>query len=143
MPDGRRRSLRNLQRLRLTRVGNTCLPDRHLRNAPPAGGADLVLPDCLAGSYGVVRFDRGAWCPYCPPQRRAFQRAQADHAKAGARVVSLSVDDEATTLKLISKHGLTVPVGHSADHDHPPGEVPTQSPAGEDRRQACRQDHLS
>jgi peroxiredoxin len=30
-------------------------------------------------------------------------------------VVALSVDDEATTRKLIARHDLTFPVGHSAD----------------------------
>ena len=30
-------------------------------------------------------------------------------------MVALSVDDEATTQELIAKHGLTFPVGHSAD----------------------------
>ena len=30
-------------------------------------------------------------------------------------MVALSVDDEATTQELIEKHGLTFPVGHSAD----------------------------
>ena len=81
----------------------------------PAVGDDFVLPDGLAGHYGVVLFNRGSWCPYCNTQLRAFQRAQDSLAQAGARVVSLSVDDEATTLKLIAKHGLTFPVGHSAD----------------------------
>jgi peroxiredoxin len=32
-----------------------------------------------------------------------------------AKVVALSVDDEATTQELIAKHGLRFPVGHSAD----------------------------
>ena len=31
------------------------------------------------------------------------------------KVLSLSVDDEATARELIAKHGLTFPVGHSAD----------------------------
>jgi peroxiredoxin len=35
--------------------------------------------------------------------------------EVGAKVVSLSVDDEATTRELIAKRGLTFPVGHSAD----------------------------
>jgi peroxiredoxin len=30
-------------------------------------------------------------------------------------VVALSVDDEPTTTALVAKHGLTFPVGHSAD----------------------------
>src|SRR5207248_10850115 len=31
------------------------------------------------------------------------------------KVVSLSIDDEATASELVAKHGLTFPVGHGAD----------------------------
>ena len=79
------------------------------------GGEPLTLPDALTGGYGVVLFNRGSWCPYCNAQLRAFQRADDRLAEVGAKLVSLSVDDEATTLDLIARHGLTFPVGHSAD----------------------------
>ena len=79
------------------------------------GGVTLSLPDALAGGFGVVLFYRGSWCPYCNAQLRAFQRATDALAAVGAKVVALSVDDEATTAELIAKHGLTFPVGHSAD----------------------------
>ena len=81
----------------------------------PTDGAALELPDALAGHFGVVLFYRGSWCPYCNAQLRAFQRAADSLAEVDARVVSLSVDDEATTAELVAKHGLTFPVGHSAD----------------------------
>ena len=81
----------------------------------PTDAAALELPDALAGHFGVVLFYRGAWCPYCNAQLRAFQRASDSLAEAGAKVVALSVDDEATTGELVAKHGLTFPVGHSAD----------------------------
>ncbi len=83
----------------------------------PAGADELVLPDAFAGDFGVVLFTRGSWCPYCNAQLRGFQRAEHAFRDAGVRVASLSVDDEATTLGLIAKHGLTFPVGHSADAD--------------------------
>ncbi|HWF22726.1 MAG TPA: peroxiredoxin family protein [Acidimicrobiales bacterium] len=79
------------------------------------GGDSLLLPDALDGSFGVVLFYRGSWCPYCNAQLRAFERASEKLAEVGAKVVALSVDDEATTRELIAKHGLTFPVGHSAD----------------------------
>ena len=81
----------------------------------PPGGPALTLPDAFDGQFGVVLFFRGAWCPYCNAQLRAFQRAQDTLAERNIRVVALSVDDEATTRELIAKHGLTFPVGHSAD----------------------------
>ncbi|HZC52418.1 MAG TPA: redoxin domain-containing protein [Mycobacterium sp.] len=79
------------------------------------GGGGLILPDVFDGGFGVVLFYRGSWCPYCNAQLRAFQHAQDSRAKVGAKVVALSVDNEETTAELIAKHGLTFPVGHSAD----------------------------
>jgi peroxiredoxin len=79
------------------------------------GGEVLTLPDAFAGDFGVVLFFRGSWCPYCNAQLRAFQRAADSLDEIGVRVAALSVDDEPTTTELIAKHGLTFPVGHSAD----------------------------
>lgn len=81
----------------------------------PPDAAPLELPSVLEGGFGVVLFFRGAWCPYCNAQLRAFQRAQDNLAALDIKVVALSVDDEATTRELIDKHGLSFPVGHSAD----------------------------
>ena len=79
-------------------------------------GGDLVsVPAWFAGGYGVVLFSRGASCRACVEQERAFQRSTARFEKAGISVVAVSSDDEATTSELISKYGLTYPVGHSAD----------------------------
>ncbi|TWP34960.1 redoxin domain-containing protein [Leekyejoonella antrihumi] len=75
---------------------------------------DMVLPDALAGRYGVVLLYRGAWCPYCNAQLRAFQHARASLEKVGAQVVALSVDDEDTTRELADKHQLSYPIGFGA-----------------------------
>lgn len=80
-----------------------------------ADGQRLNLPGDLAGGFGVVLFYRGSWCPYCNAQLRAFQRAHDELTELGARVVALSIDDEATTATTIAKHKLTYPVGHTAD----------------------------
>jgi peroxiredoxin len=82
--------------------------------APP-GGPVLTLPEDFADDFSVVLFFRGSWCPYCNAQLRAFQRASDNLAETGVKVAALSVDDEPTTAELIAKHGLTFPVGHSAD----------------------------
>jgi peroxiredoxin len=82
---------------------------------PLTDGQLLMLPDYLAGRFAVVLFFRGAWCPYCNTQLRAFQRAQEKLAELDIATVALSVDDEQTTRELIAKHGLEFPVGHSAD----------------------------
>ena len=80
-----------------------------------AGGGRLELPGALSGHYAVVLVFRGSWCPYCNAQLRAFQRASDRLDELDVRVVALSVDDEASTQALIDKHGITFPVGHSAD----------------------------
>ena len=79
------------------------------------GGGSLAIPGVFDGGYGVVLVYRGSWCPYCNAQLRAFQRATDSLAAVDARVVALSIDDEATTQALIDKHRLTFPIGHSAN----------------------------
>jgi peroxiredoxin len=79
------------------------------------GGNTIQVPGSFAGDYGVVLFNRGAWCPYCAAQLRAFQRAGDSLAEAGIRVAALWVDDEETTAEFTAKNGITFPLGHSAD----------------------------
>jgi peroxiredoxin len=75
-----------------------------------AGVRTLELPGRLAGEYGIVLFYRGSWCPYCKEQLRAFQRAKDKLADIGARVLAVSVDDEATTRETMSRWSSTKPV---------------------------------
>jgi len=79
------------------------------------GARAVQVPDALAGEFAVMLFNRGAWCPYCTAQLRAFQRARESLAQAGIRVAALWVDGEETTAQFAAKHGLTFPLGHSAD----------------------------
>lgn len=81
------------------------------------GGETVDLPGAFAGRYGVVLFFRGAWCPFCNAQLRAFQRAQDGLVGVGAGVVAASVDDEDTTRALIAEHHLTFPVAYGLDAD--------------------------
>jgi peroxiredoxin len=81
----------------------------------PVDRASIALPDALSGSFTVVLFYRGSWCPYCNAQLRAFERARDTLEGLGARIVALSVDDAGTTRELVAKHHLGYPVGHSAD----------------------------
>lgn len=80
-----------------------------------ADGQALIVPDAFAGDFSVVLFYRGAWCPYCNAQLRAFERAGQALADAGVRVSALSVDDRETTAALVARHKLTFPVGYGAD----------------------------
>jgi peroxiredoxin len=78
-------------------------------------GQTLTLPDAFAGDYAVVLLYRGAWCPYCNAQLRAFERAGQALADNGIRVAAVSVDDKETSAALVAKHNLTFPVGYGAD----------------------------
>ena len=80
-----------------------------------ADGQALTIPDAFAGEFAVVLFYRGAWCPYCNAQLRAFERASQALADNGIRVAALSVDDKETTAALVARHKLTFPVGYGAD----------------------------
>jgi peroxiredoxin len=78
-------------------------------------GQALTLPGAFAGEFGVVLFYRGAWCPYCNAQLRAFERASQALAGNGVRVAALSVDDREAAAALVAKHQLAFPVGYGAD----------------------------
>ena len=80
-----------------------------------AGGQPLTIPDAFAGDFAAVLFYRGAWCPYCNAQLRAFERAGQALGDNGIRVVALSVDDKETTAALVARHKLTFPVGYGAN----------------------------
>ena len=79
------------------------------------GARAIEVPGWFAGEFGVVLFNRGAWCPYCAAQLRAFQRASESLGQAGIRVAALWVDDEQTTAEFTARYSLTFPLGHSAD----------------------------
>jgi len=81
------------------------------------GGRTLAIPRDVAGSYAVVLFYRGSWCPYCNAQLAAFSRASERLAAAGITIVALSVDDETTSKALVDKLHLSFPVGFGANAD--------------------------
>src|ERR1700722_15867651 len=81
----------------------------------PVNSKPLTLPEAAAGRFAVILFYRGAWCPYCNAQLRAFHRAHDTLAALDADVFALSVDAGATTREPAAEHGLTFPLGHGAD----------------------------
>jgi peroxiredoxin len=77
----------------------------------------MALPRDLEGSYSVILFYRGAWCPYCKAQLAAFARARASLRSIGVEVVALSVDDEAVSAALVDKLRITFPIGFGVKAD--------------------------
>ena len=84
--------------------------------ATVSGGA-IALPRDVEGSYAVILFYRGAWCPYCKAQLAAFARARASLRSIGIEVVALSADDEAASAALVEKMRLDFPIGFGAKAD--------------------------
>ncbi|AGL18046.1 redoxin domain-containing protein [Actinoplanes sp. N902-109] len=80
-----------------------------LRLTTTAG--DLTLPDRLAGDFGVVLVNRGAWCPYCVAQLGAFNRALPKLPG----VVALWTEDEATTKDFAERKKIGFPVAYGVD----------------------------
>jgi peroxiredoxin len=64
----------------------------------------LTLPGAFAGDFSVVLLYRGAWCPYCNAQLRAFERAGQALAGNGIRVAALSSDGRDATAALVARH---------------------------------------
>src|SRR5215471_8306740 len=54
------------------------------------GAQAIQVPGWFAGEFGLLLFNRGAWCPYCTAQLRAFQRAGNSLTQAGIRVAALT-----------------------------------------------------
>ena len=87
----------------------------------PALSADLVdggtlnLPQDLSGSWGVVLFYRGDWCPFCRGQLSDFQRHLEQFGEVNAKVVALSVDAKADAEQTVNRHHLTFPVAYGLD----------------------------
>ena len=77
----------------------------------PALKAKLqALRDKTGRKAVVLVFYRGAWCPYCNLQLRAFQAALADIRAAGARLVAISPQTPDNSLTLAEQAELAFPV---------------------------------
>jgi len=86
----------------------------HLK-AQQVGGGPFELPQALAGSWSVILFYRGHWCPFCRSQLTDFQKHADQYAAAGIKVVALSVDTRENAQKSVDQHHLTFPVGYDLD----------------------------
>ena len=80
-------------------------------------GRRLSLPSDLEHPFNVVLVNRGAWCPFCTAQLKAFQAGLPKLSSEGIGVVSFSADSLANSQKLVREHGLEFPVGYGASVD--------------------------
>lgn len=80
-------------------------------------GGRLVLPSDLQRPYNVVLVNRGAWCPFCLGQLRAFQSGLGKLADEDIGVVALSADPRAQARAFVAEHRLEFPVACEAPVD--------------------------
>lgn len=80
-------------------------------------GSRLTLPAELSRAHNVVLVNRGAWCPFCVAQLRAFQAGLAKLAEEGIGVVSLSADPREQAAAVVAGQRLTFPVAYGAPVD--------------------------
>ena len=77
---------------------------------PDARGGSVALREALAAGPVVLVFYRGAWCPYCNLQLRAFQAALDDIRAAGASLVAVSPQTPDNSLTLAEQAQLAFPL---------------------------------
>ncbi len=77
---------------------------------PDALGQPVTLSDLLKQGPVVVAFYRGAWCPYCNVQLRAYQRMLPQIQELGASLVAISQQTPDHTHSLVEKQQLAFPV---------------------------------
>jgi len=106
------------------RLAEAGLPERALR--PGQRAPEFVLPDAtgrsvesrrlLARGPLVIKFYRGAWCPYCNLDVQAWQRHLAELEALGATLVAISPQTPDASLTLAQKHALAYPVLSDLGH---------------------------
>ena len=77
---------------------------------PDATGRSVDSKSLLARGPLVINFYRGAWCPYCNLELRAWQRHWSELQALGATLVAISPQMPDASLSLAEKHALAYPV---------------------------------
>jgi peroxiredoxin len=78
-------------------------------------GTRLRLPADLTRPFNVILVNRGAWCPYCSAQLKAFQAGLAKLTQEGIGVVSFSTDTREMASAVVAENKLEFPVGYGVD----------------------------
>jgi peroxiredoxin len=91
---------------RLLKVGDPA-PDFVLPNAV---GEEVRLADRLAAGAVVLTFYRGAWCPYCNLELRAYQEVLPRLEELGASLVAITPETPDGALEALEKNDLAFDV---------------------------------
>jgi peroxiredoxin len=82
-----------------------------------AAGKSIILKDLLRSGPVVLTFYRGAWCPYCNIQLRAYQSVLPQISALGARLVAISPQLPDNSLDTVNKNALTFDVLSDVGND--------------------------
>jgi|GEM_PF-162804 len=77
---------------------------------PSSDGKSIQLSAYLAKGPVVLSFYRGAWCPYCNLQLRAYQKILPQVRSLGAELIAITPEKPDLSLKLKEKNQLEFPV---------------------------------
>jgi peroxiredoxin len=83
---------------------------------PNVDGRPVTLSALLAQGPVVLTFYRGAWCPYCNLQLRAYQAILPQIRGLDATLVAVSPQTPDNSLTTAEQKGLTFPVLSDAGH---------------------------
>ncbi len=72
------------------------------------------LSELAAGSWTLVQFYRGEWCPTCQAYFDRVARARAEITEAGLRIVAISADPEDKARATRDEHKLWFPIAYGA-----------------------------
>ena len=89
------------------------LPEFTLENAT---GQAVNIYDILKNGPLIINFYRGAWCPYCNLELRAYKELLPEIIKAGGNLVAISPELPDTSMTLIEKHGIEFQVLSDIDN---------------------------
>ncbi|RJQ76055.1 AhpC/TSA family protein [Pseudonocardiaceae bacterium YIM PH 21723] len=73
---------------------------------PDQNGNSVSLSTRLADGPVVLTFYRGAWCPYCNLELRAYEQARGIFAEMGAHIIAVSPQLPDATAETVQKNDL-------------------------------------
>ena len=89
------------------------LPEFSLKNAT---GQEVNVYDILKNGPLIISFYRGAWCPYCNLELRAYKELLPEIKKAGADFIAISPELPDVSMSLAEKHNLDFQVLSDIDN---------------------------
>ncbi len=104
---------KSVQDLIATNIEKTALQKGELApdfSLPNATGQTVSLSGLLRNGLVALTFYRGAWCPYCNIQLRAYQEILPQIHELGAELVAISPELPDGSLTVTEKHHLAFPV---------------------------------